>query len=156
MTLQNILKEKKGTIVDVRSPEEFMGGNVVGSINIPLQEIPQRLEELKTLNQPIILCCASGMRSGQAHGFLNQQGIKHLITDLPSIDREEDGGALAGHKAFWDYPEHPANDKTITEMVYVENTIPDGLYFCNIQIISIELDASPSKIVLYPLVPVQI
>ena len=66
MTLQNILKEKKGTIVDVRSPEEFMGGNVVGSINIPLQEIPQRLEELKTLNQPLILCCASGMRSGQA------------------------------------------------------------------------------------------
>ena len=55
MTLQNILKEKKGTIVDVRSPEEFMGGNVVGSINIPLQEIPQRLEELKTLNQPLIL-----------------------------------------------------------------------------------------------------
>ena len=64
MTLQNILKEKKGTIVDVRSPEEFMGGNVVGSINIPLQEIPQRLEELKTLSQPLILCCASGMRSG--------------------------------------------------------------------------------------------
>ena len=60
MTLQNILKEKKGTIVAVRSPEEFMGGNVAGSNNIPLQEIPQRLEELKTLNQPLILCCASG------------------------------------------------------------------------------------------------
>jgi hypothetical protein len=36
-----------------------MGGNVVGYINIPLQEIPQRLEELKTLNQPLILCCVS-------------------------------------------------------------------------------------------------
>lgn len=60
MTLQNILKEKKGTIVDVRSPEEFMGGNAVGSINIPLLEIPQRLEELKKLKQPLILCCASG------------------------------------------------------------------------------------------------
>ena len=69
MTLQNILKEKKGTIVDVRSPEEFMGGNVVGSINIPLQEIPQRLEELKTLNQPLILCCASGMRSDRLMAF---------------------------------------------------------------------------------------
>jgi rhodanese-related sulfurtransferase len=66
MTLQNILKEKKGTIVDVRSPEEFMG------------EIPQRLDELKKLNQPLIRCCASGMRSGQAHGFLNQQGITCL------------------------------------------------------------------------------
>ena len=78
MTLQDILKEKKGTSVDVRSPEEFMGGNVAGSINIPLQEIPQRLDELKKLNQPLILCCASGMRSGQAHGFLNQQGITFL------------------------------------------------------------------------------
>jgi hypothetical protein len=54
MTLQNILKEKKGTFVDVRSTEEFMGGNVAGSINIPLPEIPQRLEELKTLKQPLI------------------------------------------------------------------------------------------------------
>lgn len=78
MTLQDILKEKKGTIIDVRSPEEFMGGNVAGSINIPLQEIPQRLDELKKFNQPLILCCASGMRSGQAHGFLNQQGITCL------------------------------------------------------------------------------
>jgi arylformamidase len=94
--------------------------------------------------------------SQEAILLLNQQGIKHLLTDLPSIDREEDGGALAGHKAFWNYPDLPATDKTITEMVYIENTIPDGLYFCNIQIISIESDASPSKIVLYPLVPIQL
>ena len=47
MTIETIIKEKKGTIVDVRTTEEFKGGNVFGSINIPLQEIPQRLEELK-------------------------------------------------------------------------------------------------------------
>jgi rhodanese-related sulfurtransferase len=75
MTLLNILKDKKGTIVDVRSPEEFMGGHVVGSINIPLQEIPQRIDELKNMVYPLILCCASGMRSSQAHSFLHQQGI---------------------------------------------------------------------------------
>ncbi len=76
MNLEKIIKEKKGTIVDVRSPGEFMGGNVAGSINIPLQEIPQRLEELKNMKAPLVLCCASGGRSGQAHGYLAQQGIE--------------------------------------------------------------------------------
>ena len=76
MKIAEIIKEKLGTIVDVRSPEEFMGGNVAGSINIPLQEITQRMDELKCLNQPLILCCASGNRSGQAHGYLAQQGLE--------------------------------------------------------------------------------
>lgn len=76
MNVEKIIKEKQGTIVDVRTPGEFMGGNVAGSINIPLQEIPYRMDELKSLSQPLILCCASGMRSGQAHGYLVQQGIE--------------------------------------------------------------------------------
>jgi rhodanese-related sulfurtransferase len=76
MTADQIIKEKKGTIVDVRTPVEFMGGNVAGSINIPLQEIQQRIEELKNLKQPLVLCCASGNRSGQATQFLLQQGIE--------------------------------------------------------------------------------
>jgi rhodanese-related sulfurtransferase len=53
-----------------------MGGNVAGSINIPLQEIQQRLEEVKNLKQPLVLCCASGNRSGMATQFLSQQGIE--------------------------------------------------------------------------------
>lgn len=65
----------KQTIVDVRTPGEFMGGHVAGSINIPLQEIQERLDELKELPQPIILCCASGNRSGQATSFLKSHGI---------------------------------------------------------------------------------
>jgi rhodanese-related sulfurtransferase len=52
-----------------------MGGNVVDSINIPLNEIPERVEELKKLNAPLILCCASGNRSGQ-HNFLSELGIE--------------------------------------------------------------------------------
>lgn len=63
------------TVIDVRTPGEFMGGNVKDSINIPLQEIPERLDEIKHLNTPIILCCASGMRSGQATQFLASQGV---------------------------------------------------------------------------------
>ncbi len=76
MTIETIIKEKKGTVVDVRSPEEFRGGHVVGSINIPLMEIPKRMDELKNLKAPLVLCCASGGRSGQAHGYLAQQGIE--------------------------------------------------------------------------------
>ena len=75
MTLENIIKEKKGTIVDVRSHEEFMGGHVADSINIPLQTIPERIDELKGFHSPLVLCCASGNRSGQAQYFLSQQGI---------------------------------------------------------------------------------
>ncbi|HBS52807.1 MAG TPA: rhodanese-like domain-containing protein [Flavobacterium sp.] len=75
MTLEKIIKEANCTIVDVRSHEEFMGGHVAGSINIPLQTIPERVEELKGLHSPLILCCASGNRSGQAQYFLSQQGL---------------------------------------------------------------------------------
>ncbi len=66
----------KQTIVDVRTPGEFMGGHVDGSINIPLQEIQERLEEVKALPQPIVLCCASGNRSGQATSFLKSHGVE--------------------------------------------------------------------------------
>jgi rhodanese-related sulfurtransferase len=76
MNIENLLKENLGTIVDVRTYEEFMGGNVVGSINIPLNEIPARIEDLKALKAPLILCCASGGRSGQAHNYLSQLGIE--------------------------------------------------------------------------------
>lgn len=68
------MKTKK-IIIDVRTPEEFMDGNVVGSLNIPLHEIQDRLEEIKQLQGPIILCCASGGRSGQATAYLRHQGL---------------------------------------------------------------------------------
>lgn len=66
----------KINIIDVRTPEEFMGGNVAGSINIPLQELDQHLEEIKMMVQPIVLCCASGNRSGQATAYLQSCGVK--------------------------------------------------------------------------------
>ncbi len=75
MNLEQIIKENAGTIVDVRTPAEFMGGNVNDSINIPLQEIQQRLDEIKQLKTPLVLCCASGGRSAMATQFLSAQGI---------------------------------------------------------------------------------
>lgn len=78
-------------------------------------------------------------------------GIEHLLTDLPSVDKEQDGGKLLAHKVFWDYPKNPQLHQTITEMVYIDNEIQDGLYFLNLQIASFENDATPSKPVLYAL-----
>jgi rhodanese-related sulfurtransferase len=62
-------------IIDVRSRGEYEAGCVPGSLNIPLHEIPERLEEIKALQQPILLCCASGNRSGQATYLLKEAGI---------------------------------------------------------------------------------
>ncbi len=75
MNAEQIIKSKTGTIVDVRTIEEFQGGHVAGSRNIPLHEIPRRIEDLKSFAQPLVLCCASGGRSGQAFLFLKEQGI---------------------------------------------------------------------------------
>jgi arylformamidase len=80
-----------------------------------------------------------------------KRNIQHLLLDLPSVDREEDGGALLAHKTFWQYPEFPRLEATITEMIYVDNVIADGLYLLEIQMPAIELDASPSRPYIYPL-----
>lgn len=66
---------QKEIIIDVRTPHEFAGGHVADSLNIPLNEIPDRVEELKQMNAHLVLCCASGNRSGQAARFLSAQGI---------------------------------------------------------------------------------
>lgn len=76
MNVKDIVLQGKGTIIDVRTPQEYSGGNVVDSINIPLQEIPQRIAELQSIEQPFILCCASGNRSGQATEYLTKQGFE--------------------------------------------------------------------------------
>jgi phage shock protein E len=72
--LGELLKNGEAIVVDVRTPGEFMGGNVAGSINIPLNEVPYRLEEFKEMKK-VVLCCASGGRSMQATQFLQQNGI---------------------------------------------------------------------------------
>jgi rhodanese-related sulfurtransferase len=64
------------TVVDVRTRAEFMGGHVAGSINIPLQEIVERESELNEMKKPIIFCCASGNRSGQATAYFKSRGLE--------------------------------------------------------------------------------
>lgn len=87
----------------------------------------------------------------EALAFLVEKGVKHLLIDLPSVDKEEDGGKLEGHRAFWQYPDNPRTDCTITELIYVPNAIADGFYLLNIQIAGFEIDVSPSKAVIFDL-----
>ncbi len=85
-----------------------------------------------------------------AAALLAEYGVCHLLIDLPSIDREEDGGALAAHRAFWRYPDAPRYDCTITELIYVPDEVPDGWYWLNLQTAALELDATPSRPILFP------
>jgi kynurenine formamidase len=90
--------------------------------------------------------------------FIRESRIKHLLIDLPSVDREEDGGKLLAHKAFWNVKDtHNLNpdarlDCTITEMIFVSDNVLNGSYLLNLQIASFVNDASPSKPILYKIV----
>ncbi len=87
----------------------------------------------------------------EALAWMRDLGIKHLLTDLPSVDRENDGGKLLAHRAFWHGGRSGDGESTITEMVYIKNEVSDGDYLLNLQIAPFENDASPSKPVLYAL-----
>ncbi len=77
MNLQNLINDASVAIVDVRTEGEFAGGRVEGSINIPLDQVVERIEELRAM-QPMVLCCASGNRSGQAVGYLSANGFDQV------------------------------------------------------------------------------
>ena len=83
--------------------------------------------------------------------FLRENNVIHLLIDLPSVDPEKDEGRLSAHKNFWNYPDSPRLEATITEFIYVNDSVSDGLYLLNLMIAPFENDASPSKPVLYKL-----
>ncbi|GAA4246173.1 MULTISPECIES: cyclase family protein [Winogradskyella] len=84
--------------------------------------------------------------------YLKNKGVKHLLIDLPSVDKEQDGGELLAHNAFWNTKGKLRLDATITEFIYVSNKISDGCYMLNLQIAPFENDASPSKPILYKVI----
>lgn len=87
--------------------------------------------------------------------FIREIGVKHLLIDLPSVDKEVDAGKLLAHKAFWNVKNTQVVnvdarfDCTITELIFLSDEIKDGSYIINMQIASFENDASPSKPILY-------
>lgn len=96
--------------------------------------------------------------SVQAMEYIGSLGIKHLLLDIPSVDRAFDEGKLTAHHIFWnveqgshkvDVDDHSL--KTITEMIYVPSEVKDGPYLLNLQIAPFVSDASPGRPVLYQL-----
>lgn len=90
--------------------------------------------------------------SVEALVYLREKEVNHLLVDLPSVDKEEDEGELAGHNAFWNTANKLRLNATITEFIYVPNNVKDGTYFLNLMIAPFENDATPSKPILYELI----
>lgn len=85
-------------------------------------------------------------------------GIRHLLVDFPSVDRMHDGGLLSNHHMFWNVREGSRTSgpdtwrtKTITEMIYADDSLEDGLWMLNLQIAPLMSDAAPSRPVLCPM-----
>lgn len=95
----------------------------------------------------------------EAMHFLKELMVRHLLVDFPSIDRAHDEGLLMTHHIFWNISEgthdvgtdlHSLN--SITEFIYVRNSVPDGLYLLNLQIAPFKLDAAPSRPLLHDVI----
>jgi phage shock protein E len=80
------LVQQGARLVDVRSPAEFATGHIPGAVNIPVQELEQRLSELEPKQAPIVLYCRSGNRSGRAAGVLKSAGFSG-VHDLGAMSR---------------------------------------------------------------------
>lgn len=112
----------------------------------------KRTEQYDGENQPAFF-------SVEAMQAIVGLGITHLLVDIPSIDRIHDDGLLTNHHLFWNVPEgthrvtgQTWTDKTITEMIFVNDDQADGLYLLNLQIPSFKnTDAAPSRPIVYPL-----
>lgn len=136
----NALKQNTATAISETTTEALI-------IRTIPNEVKKKSLKYSNTNPPYL--------SEEAAIYIREVGIKHLLIDLPSVDREYDQGKLLAHKAFWnvtniDILNHDARlDCTITELVFVPNEIIDGHYFLNLQIASFVNDASPSKPVLY-------
>ena len=80
--MQNIIqsiKEKKGTLLDVRSPMEFEENHILGAINVPLDTIESNVQKISEMQKPIEVYCLSGGRSSIATGILQQNGIQDIF-----------------------------------------------------------------------------
>jgi kynurenine formamidase len=94
----------------------------------------------------------------EAMAVVRGKGVEHLLVDLPSLDPLHDEGRLAAHRVFWGMPpgsqELPAGEarrRTVTEMIFVPDDVPDGRYLLTIQVPHLVSDAAPSRPILFVL-----
>jgi kynurenine formamidase len=79
-----------------------------------------------------------------------ERGVQHVLVDLPSVDPEEDAGALIAHHIFWQAPQAPRVNCTITELIYVPDELPDGRYALMFNAAAFDGDAAPSRPMVFP------
>jgi hypothetical protein len=97
----------------------------------------------------------SAFLSNDAMEFINGLGVSHLLIDTPSVDREDDEGKLTNHHIYWRVEQgshnilQPPSMKTITEHIFVPDTVADGMYMMSLQVAPIRSDAAPSRPILY-------
>jgi phage shock protein E len=77
-SLKDIIDMQGASLVDVRSRGEFESDHIPGTCNIPLDELPSRLDELKAMTTPLVLFCYSGARSAMAQQWLLNAGLKEV------------------------------------------------------------------------------
>jgi len=140
-------KQENGDLVITKTQIESAIKNKDGYKALIIRTLPN-LNEKKSKNY-------SGTNPAYLHHeaakLIREKGVDHLLLDLPSVDKEDDGGKLSAHHEFWNYPDSPRVEATITELIYVDDSIPDAFYLLNLQFIAVENDASPSRPVVYKL-----
>ena len=72
------LVKQGAMILDVRTKNEYAGGHIKGSVNIPLDTLSNNLSKFKDKSKPVITCCASGMRSAAAKNILKSNGFTEV------------------------------------------------------------------------------
>lgn len=140
-----VAPEKKGEdfVISRAQLRYALGGKKPEALII--RTIPNLTEKLNrqysNTNPPYLL--------EEAALYIREKEIRHLLVDLPSVDREKDDGKLVSHRAFWNVQGAIRKQATITELIYVPHQIVDGCYILNLQIAPFENDAAPSKPILY-------
>ena len=96
--------------------------------------------------------------TSEAMTFIRDLGVHHLLVDIPSVDRADDGGQLGNHRILWEVKlgetiidPNSCSRRTITEMIFAPDSIPDGSYILNLQLPAFASDASPSRPIIYPI-----
>ena len=143
-------------VIDLESIQSHLDENKLNDITaLVIRTLPN--------NRTKLSCTYNADNQGpffthQAISWLANSKIQHLLVDMPSIDKMYDDGQLSNHHIFWGVNpnsrllnDHSKIKRTITEMVYLDDTIDDGLYCLNLQIPAFKLDAAPSRPILYPI-----
>ena len=138
-----VIQENKDAVITKHQVEEALQNKRTEALVIRTlaNDISKKSRQYSNTNPPYL--------TKECAEYIKDIGVKHLLIDLPSVDKEKDDGKLEAHKSFWNFDGEQRFDATITEFIYVDNQVKDGTYLLNLQIAPFKNDATPSKPILY-------